>query len=115
MRARLVIAALAALALAGCETIDMTPLNTQAQARGAPKLSFPRGVPLGRIQVTMPDGERLNGTFTIAEQITPGSDGNFHLTARGPRTGLVCAGTLIAGHGPIDCATTDGARYQIPL
>ena len=115
MRAGLVIAALAAFAVAGCETIDMTPLNAQAQAAGSPKLSFPRGVPLGRINVTMPDGERLNGTFTIAEQLTPNSDGNFHLTARGPRTGLVCAGTIIAGHGPIDCAATNGARYQIPL
>ena len=115
MRAGLIIAALAALAVAGCDSVDMTPLNAQAQAIGTPKLSFLRGVPLGRMHVIMPDGERLNGIFTVAETITPGSDGNFHITARGPRTGLVCAGTLIAGQGPIDCAATDGARYRITL
>ena len=115
MRAGLVVAVLAVLAVAGCDTIEMTPLNAQAQAVGSPKLSFVRGVPLGRMHVTMPDGEQLNGIFTIAEQIAPGSDGNFHMTARGPRTSLVCAGTIVAGHGPIDCAATDGARYRLPL
>ena len=116
MRVGRVLAAMLALSAAGCiDTATMVPVNDQAKAIGSPVLHFARGMPGGLMKVTMPDGEDLPGTFSVDNVIAPGSDGNFHATARGPRTAMTCHGTMVAGHGSADCQDQNGALYRIPL
>ena len=120
MRAGWMIAAAAALGLGGCvDTSSLTPVNSRAQAIGAPVFHFARGMPGGFMKVTMPDGESLPGTYTVNENAgtltTAGGPGNFAATARGPRTVMTCHGDMIAGHGNAECQTQDGAAFRLPL
>ncbi len=114
MRAvRIVAGFLAAMAIAGCtETADMVPANPQAQAAGGnPRLYFSRGLPFGVAKIVMPDGETLPGEFRVDES----AGENFHAFGNGPRTRLVCVGTMAAGHGSADCRSQNGAVYRLTL
>ena len=121
MRTRLILIGLtAALALAGCtDTAELVPVNQQAQAAGgSPRLYFARGLPFGVAKIVMPDGENLPGEFHVDETYTAtpdGPGGNFHAFGNGPRTRLVCLGTMSAGHGTADCRSQDGALYRLTL
>ena len=111
---------LAVLAAAGCtDTADLVPVNQQAQAAGgSPKLYFARGLPFGVAKIVMPDGENLPGEFRVDESYTvtaDGAGGNFHAFGNGPRTRLVCLGTMSAGHGSAECHSQDGAVYRMTL
>ena len=119
MRARWVLAAMAALGAAGCtDTVNLVPANRQAQAVGSPRLYFFRGIPGGPMKVVMPNGETLPGSFSIDETAAaavPDGPGNFAATARGPATRLVCHGMMVAGHGTATCLAQDGASYRVML
>ena len=97
----------------------MTPLNPQAQAAGgSPRLYFARGLPFGVAKIIMPDGEILPGEVKVDESYTAtpnGPGGNFHAFGNGPKTRLVCVGTMKAGHGTADCHSQDGALYRMTL
>ncbi len=119
MRAGWIIAAIATLGVAACDTVPMTPANQQAEAIGSPVLHFARGLPAGFLKVTMPDGENLAGRFNVDENgatlVSHGGAGNFSATARGPRTSMVCHGDMLAGHGTAQCQTQNGAVFRMPL
>jgi hypothetical protein len=115
MRIGLIVAGFsAALAIAGCtiDTVPMAPLNQQAQtAGGSPLLHFTRGMPFGEAYIVMPDGEILPGEFRVDEA----AGQNFHAFGNGPRTRLVCLGTVSSGHGSADCRSQNGAVYRLTL
>lgn len=122
MRAGLIVAGFsAALAIAGCttDTVDMVPVNQQAQAAGGtPRLNYTRGVPFGVTLIVMPDGEKLAGEFHVDETFTTTPDGkhvNFFAFGNGPRTRLVCRGAMSAGHGSAECSSQTGAVYHVAL
>jgi hypothetical protein len=119
MRAGLIIAGFsAALAIAGCtiDTVPMEPVNQQAQAAGgSPRLHFTRGMPWGVALINMPDGEVLPGEFRVDETSISSAGGNFHAFGNGPRTRLVCLGTISAGHGSAECRSQNGAVYRMTL
>ena len=117
MRSARWIAAILALSAASCtDRATLTPANPSAQAIGAPVFSFARGLPGGVMNIRMPDGESMPGTFSISE-VAGGSDGkgNFSAQAAGPRTAMTCHGNISAGHGPVDCQANNGAVYRMAL
>ena len=113
MRGVWALAAVSLCGLAGC--VDVAPLvpgNAQAQATGAGRMNFARGLPGGPMKITLANGEVLPGTFSISETTV---QGNFTATAHDARTRLTCQGNMVAGHGTAQCQGTDGAVYQMQL
>lgn len=128
-----IVVLLAAGLLAGCAYMDdaqMYPMNPLAQQIGVPRVEFMRNVNSGPIKVTMPDGEVLNGSFSVikaggiafgfspagtATAFGEANGGNFYASARGPRTTITCRGNAANGHGGGVCRTQDGATYQAQM
>jgi hypothetical protein len=120
----------ALLVLTACaKTATMTPLNPEAQHLGSPKFEYTAtGLGQGPVTITMPDGELLNGSWSVAQgggfatAVGPGGSasafvlsggGNFFVAATGPKTSLACQGNVSFGHGGGICRTPDGTVYQM--
>ena len=133
VRSLLLIAA-AGLSLAGCAaTADTFPLNDQARAMGPLRINFTRtGMGYAPVTATLGSGEVLTGTVhpAFGESYGQGfasgphgfgtatavgmSGGNMQFVLTGPRTQLLCRGTVtLGGHGSGECRTYEGAAWTV--
>jgi hypothetical protein len=118
------------LGLLGCAaTADTFPMNDAAKRLGPVHVTFDRtGTGQGPVEITMADGEVLNGIYRVAFGESEGfafsgshsasaiviSDGPVQFVATGPRTQLLCRGTSSPmGHGNGQCQTFDGAIWAV--
>jgi hypothetical protein len=116
--------------IAACtSTADSFPLNQAAQSIGDLQISFVReGTDRGPVTITMPNGEVLKGHYLVARESTLAmafsggqsataiglGDGNFQFVARGPKTEMLCRGSVtLGGHGSGECQTVDGALWTV--
>jgi len=128
MRDLVIVAAL--IGLCGCaDTADVFPSNDAAKQMGRPRVEFVRtGVGRGPVTITMPDGEILTGTWTVAFGGTIGmgfsggrsasaitiGDGNVQFVASGPKTEVLCRGQSSSfGHGAGECQAYEGALCAV--
>ncbi len=114
MRRRWCWAVILVASLAGCtDTVSLVPVSATTQGGNA-RMDYFAGLPRGPLSVKMPDGEVLPGSFQVSQGELPADgSGNFHATAQGPRTSLVCHANLVSGHGPGECRAQDGTTYRV--
>ena len=125
---------IALLALGGCaDTADTFPLNDQARAMGPLRMELTRtGMGFAPVTATLGDGETLKGTVrpafggSFSEGFAAGpqgtysataftvTGGNAQMTLNGPKTQLLCRGSVsVGGHGSGECRTYEGAAWTI--
>lgn len=124
----------ALVALGGCaDSADTFPLNDEARAMGPLQLSFMRtGLGFAPVTAKLGDGEVLKGTVrpafggSVSEGFAAGphgtysstgfsvTGGNAQMTLNGPKTQLLCRGSVsVGGHGSGECRTYEGAAWTI--
>ncbi len=119
-------------ALWGCSSTGgaTQPLNPAAQRLGPIAIAFVNtGLGSGPVQITMADGEVLNGSyrnstlsggdlsplpsFPVASDLLIG-DGPVQFVANGPKTTIYCRGhRTLGGNGNGQCQTASGALWSI--
>jgi hypothetical protein len=104
-------------------------MNSAAKQIGDPKIEFVRqGIDRGPVTIIMPDGEVLKGHYRVARDgamamaFSGGQtasavgvgNGGMQFVARGPKTELLCQGSVsIGGHGNGRCQTVEGAVWAV--
>ena len=132
-KALVALSVVALIALSGCaDTADTFPLNDEARAMGPLQLSFMRtGMGFAPVTATL-SGETLKGTVrpafggSFSEGFAAGphgtysataftvTGGNAQMTLNGPKTQLLCRGSVsVGGHGSGECRTYEGAAWTI--
>jgi hypothetical protein len=117
------LAALLVVGLDGCSSTGGTvAMNSAAHQKGPIKVALVKmGPGVGVVQMTMADGEVLNGQYSqslspdAADGLLLGmTEAPVRFWASGPRTTLTCQGRrMLAGSGTAQCQSQHGAVWTV--